>query len=41
MGGGLLREVFAHGGSIVYRIKFLLTLPIACFRITKKKKYLY
>ena len=31
MGGGRLREVVAHGGSTVYRIKFYVTLPIACF----------
>ena len=31
LGGGLLREVVAQGGSTVYRIKFHVTLPIACF----------
>ena len=29
--GGHLWEVVAHGGSTVYRIKFHVTLPIACF----------
>ena len=31
MGGGLLQEVVAHGGSTAYRIKFHVTLLIACF----------
>ena len=31
MGGGRLREVVAHGGSTVYRLKFHKTLHIACF----------
>ena len=31
MDGGRLRELVAHGGPTVYKIKFHVTLPIACF----------